>query len=204
MRATEGLAFEPDSHTYRYHGRVVPSVTQVLESWSTMRNLPPELLAIAGRRGHLVHEATELDDHDDLNEAWAESVGVLGHVRGWRRFRREHEFEPVAIEYRVYSSEHRFAGTLDRFGPMRWPGARNRASLDALIDIKSGVSDPTHCMQTAGYAGPIGHRGPRGCVYLHPDGTYDLQPHAVGTGDWIDFLACLRHYRWKERHGYRI
>lgn len=194
------LSFDESTHTYRYQGVVVVSVTKVLDGWSNMDRLPADVLYAAGRRGSLVHEATELDDEGDLNEAWADEVGVMGYVTAWRRFRREHEFEPTLIEAPVFHAVNRYAGRLDRFGVMLWPYKRTRRREETLIDIKSGAGNPTHPLQTAAYGAAMGHRGRRLCVYLNEDGYYIATEHANLYADLADWLSCLRHFRWRQRN----
>jgi hypothetical protein len=196
-----GLEFEPEEHVYKFDGVVVPSVTGIIELWSEVAKLPAEILIPAGIRGSRVHLATELDDEGDLNEEWAEEVGMMGYVLGWRKFKRDHGLVTEAREQRIYHPLHRYAGTLDVLGKMLWPVGRIRRECRTLLDIKSGVKDPTHAMQTAGYSAPIGHRGKRGCVYLTEDGKYELEEHPSNNHDWADFLACKRQYDFNKKHG---
>jgi len=200
------LTFDEPSHTYRWDGTVVPSVTQILAGWSPIAHLAPEILEAGRVRGTIVHQLTEYADEDDVDEAWCAENGYLGYVKAWLKFRLEHEFEPLLTEERVYHPLHRYAGTLDRLGRMRQVVGRQLRRVDnALVDIKSGVKDPTHLMQTAAYAAAVDpkrhHLIPRFCVYLRADGTYGLDEATNHAGDWSDFLACARHHHWRQRNG---
>ena len=200
--AVDRIEFRADDHTYWLDGRRVYSVTQILEHWSGMQDVPDEILIPAAQRGTNVHEATHLDDLDDLNEEWAASIGVLGYVMAWRKFRRERKFTPSLREHRVYHVAHNYAGTLDAAGSMEILVGRKHRQIDGvLVDIKSGVQDPVAKMQTAAYAAPLGRTiKHRGCAYLHADGTYDWVEHPNHHEDWADFLACRRHFAWKHRN----
>lgn len=196
--APPDLVFHPASHTYVWAGAIVPSVTQVLACWSTIAQLPAHILEPAAERGVMVHEATTLYDEGDLNAEWAEAAGIAGYVLAWHRFRTAFRFEPRYTEKLVLCPKLRYAGTFDNYGEAH----SGSAWYPLLLDKKSGDSDPTHPLQLAAYANAAGelHSCRRATVYLHDDGKFDYEEHR-SPEHWIDFLACLRHYRWKERYG---
>ena len=84
----------------------------------------------------------------------------------------------------------------------------------ALIDLKAGKSYPVeHSLQIAGYAHADGiavfgedenlsHLRPLppidwgGCLYVHEDGTYDLDRYPIGEETFAVFCNLLAAYQW--------
>lgn len=195
----EPLVFDVDTHTYWCGGVRVPGVTNVLEPYYDWTGVDPVALAIAADRGSMVHEATALDDHLDLDEDSLDER-LVGYVHAWRRFREESGFRPLVVEHKVFHRAHWFAGTLDRVGvfrnnPTRW-----------LIDIKTGVPQPATSLQTAAYALALASQSPefsadlRGAAYLRGDGTYRLVRYDDPC-DATDWLAALRIHNWRNANG---
>jgi hypothetical protein len=190
---TQPLTFDAESHTYRYAGAIIPSVTQILEAEgiSDFSMVPSEALRIAQERGTAVHQATEYLDQDRLD--W-ESVdpSLLGYLEAWERFKDDCEVTILEIETRVYS-ELGYAGTLDRIVEL---GARK-----VLIDIKSGAPTRAAKIQTAAYqfAHPDRDRiDYRAAVQLSADGKYKLHPyHGDLIWDFSVFSAALTLYQFK-------
>lgn len=50
--------YNPEWHTYRYNGEIIPSVTQLLDD-GEYKNIPEEVLEYAQNRGTLVHKEIE-------------------------------------------------------------------------------------------------------------------------------------------------
>ena len=196
------LTFDEPTHTYRWDGKIVPSVTQVLSAWSTIAKLPQEILAPAAERGQIVHTLTQHDDEGDLDEDWAVEHGYMGYVVAWRLFRSKYLFMPISREQRIYHHELGYAGTYDAVGEAEMQVGRKIRKVRALFDIKSGSSDPVHTMQTIAYArATIDNSLVRGCVYLRANGDFAFEQHPNDQEDWADWLACLRHYHWRQRNG---
>lgn len=187
------LTFEAAGHVYRYDGRIVPSVTQILEVVDECWRVPVDVLERAGRLGTAVHLACELDDLDDLDETSVDPV-IAPYLAAWRRFRSETGFAPDLIEHRVHHRSMGYAGTLDRVGTL--------FERRSLIDIKSGEEWPSHGPQTAAYKEALATEGEkvsdRYAVYLRDDGTYRLRK-CEDKSDWAVFLACLTIRKYKER-----
>lgn len=187
-----GLTFDPETHTYRWHGEIVPSVTQILaaEGLIDSRHHTPE----AALRGQYVAQATWLDDQGQLDYA-ALDDRLRGYVDAWRKFRVESRFEMLAGEERVVSPFGTYAGTLDRRGTMT-PGKGMW-----LLDGKTGAPCPWHPIQTAAYSAAKGADliSQRGAVYLHDDGTYKLVLHN-NYRDYDVWNAALTLYLWKRKN----
>ncbi len=189
------ITLDERTHVYTAaDGRVVPSVTQILTDaglidtqWFTEQ---------ATIRGTYIHEATALDDADDLDCDTLDD-SLAGYVAGWRAFLYETGAEILSIEERVCSPTFTYAGTLDR--RVMFQGA------EWVVDIKSGGPLRWHALQTAAYAalveaGPrhLSQPGPlkRATVHLKANGRYSFTPHADRT-DFDIFSATVALYHWK-------
>lgn len=189
------LQFDAATHTYRCGGKVVPSVTQVLEAEgiSDFSMVPADVLAVAQARGNAVHLATQYLDEDRLDWSTVDE-SIAGYLAGWEKFKAECSVDILEVERRVYSSLG-YAGTLDR--GIRLNGVR------ALLDIKTGNPTRAAAIQTAAYhfAHPDKEAIPlRAAVQLNADGTYKLHPYSADSmHDLNIFIAALTLYDYKRR-----
>ena len=195
------LSFDPAVHEYRANGRLVPSVTQILEAVGLIdySYLPWPTRQMALDRGRAVHEAIALDLAGDLDEESADEIGILGCVRAARAARAALGIvTPDAVEERVYHPTLDYAGTLDL-----------RAG-NIVIDWKTNHAEYWVRFQLAAYAACLaaskgsathwdGALVRRICVELHEDATYRILeiPTDSWLDDWETFVAALRI--WKER-----
>lgn len=191
-----GLEFDEASHEYRFGGRVVPSVTQVLETVgiSDFSMVPEPVLDAAQKRGTAVHKACWYDDQDDLDESSVDP-SILGYLNGWRKFRAETGFTAEQIEQRIYCPTNVYAGTPDRVGEMNVLGR-------VLVDIKTGGESPSWPIQLAAYMKAlVGHGSPfhRLVVQVTSGGTY--KTHAYRVSDyprhWNVFAGALTVYKFR-------
>lgn len=186
------ITLDERTHVYTTaDGRVVPSVTQILTDaglidthWFTKQ---------ATIRGTYIHEATALDDADDLNCDTLDD-SLAGCVAGWRAFLSETGAEILSIEERLCSPTLTYAGTLDRrimFQGFEW-----------VVDLKSGGPLRWHALQTAAYASLCipcvtrCHMPKRATVHLKANGRYSFTPHTDRT-DFDIFGATVALYHWK-------
>ena len=138
--------FRESDHTYHYRGRRIPSVTELLKPVTGYRG---DGAAMA--LGTAVHDATALDDYDDLDEDSVQPE-VWPYLEAWRSFRRQHLVGPVfdGIEEMVHHPRLGYAGTLDRRGEVQWPRDGHKPSI---LDIKTGSgSYPWYPLQLYAYA----------------------------------------------------
>lgn len=186
------LEFDKPTHTYRWNGQIVPSVTQVLAQLSDFSMVRPDVLERKRQIGQWVHKAIELDLADDLDE---ESIGDdwRGYFNGWRKFRAESGFVASASEQQVYSEKYRFAGTLDLAGELPKAGT-------AIIDAKcTTMIYPTVGPQVAAYSEAAGcPKAKRFALQLSPDGKYELHP-LTDRGNFGVFLAALTLHNWRKQ-----
>jgi hypothetical protein len=197
-----GLTFDEASHTYRYQGQVVPSVTQVLQPVMDLSHVPPEVLASAAAFGVAVHKACELDDLDQLDEESLDDA-LAPYLSAWRKFCRDYDVEWQGIEERVYHTQLRYAGTLDRRGLVRVDPRRDYRT-PAIVDIKSGtVLYPAVGPQLAAYHRALNEASvttKRLAVQLKPDATYVAKWHDDPT-DFALFCSLLTLRNWCAKHG---
>lgn len=188
------LSFDPSAHRYTLDGRVLPSVTQILEPYEDWSGINPEVLAAAMERGTRVHAAAELmldgfiGPHDSGDD-------IAPYLVQFDRFLAESGFVPELSEARVYSTKLGYAGTLDLYGMF---GKRTCT----LVDIKTGSVPRTAGPQTAAYARALketkGYSTKfRYALLLRPEG-YKLVPLADPNDDQV-FLAAITMHNWSNK-----
>jgi len=190
------LAFDEATHTYRWGGRVVPSVTQVLADLKDWSAIPRDRLARAQKEGVAIHKMVE----------WhLKGVLDVDTLPGWMRqrhaallkFQDEHRLTVRSQECPLYNSKYRYAGTYDIDGDLD--------GSPALIDIKRSLyGGRITGLQLAGYHGlltpnlgfaDMSRR--RFALQLKDDGNYSLVEFS-NTSDWGVFLACLTRHHFME------
>lgn len=172
-------------------------VTRILEAagLSDPSTIDPWYLS----RGSAIHEATALDDIDDLDEE-AMDPAIANQVFSWRAFRVQAGLRIIHGEFEVVHPEMKYVGHLDRVVVFRGRHA------PVLLDIKNGAPAAWHGAQTAAYALAWAHQmrcltPERGAVYLQKDGSAARWvPHTDRT-DFDTWKAALTIAHWKERHG---
>lgn len=194
------ITFEPDSHTYRdEHGRVLPSVTQVLAplSANAYRGVSQEVMERAAEIGTAVHKMIELDVQGVLDES-SLHPSIEQYLPAWRRFLLESGFEVLGSEMRVASRRYGFAGTLDLYGLLH--------GKHSLIDAKRVAQvQRTTGPQTAGYeialreetGLPSTTRVDRYALQLVDD-KFRLIP-LTDPADQRVFLAALTLHNWSAK-----
>ncbi|MCA3187664.1 MULTISPECIES: PD-(D/E)XK nuclease family protein [unclassified Cupriavidus] len=189
------LLFDEASHTYRFDGAIIPSVTQILSPLNDLSMIPVATLEYKRQLGTAVHKATELYDLGELDEDSVAPV-VRPYLDAWIRLRAELPFEILGMEERVYHPVHRYAGTYDRLVIL--DGKRS------VFDLKTGAMYPSYGPQTAAYKNAVekatGKRiEGRYAIELRDDATYRLH-EMTDPEDWQVFLGCLALHRFKNKH----
>ncbi|MGO9138466.1 MAG: hypothetical protein ACLP9S_10885 [Syntrophales bacterium] len=185
------LKFNSETHLYTWNGSPVPSVTQVIGTWTkiavgtreyyyspyTGDIVEPDIMEKASDWGIAVHQVVAIVlSGDDIYETEAppEHMEVRNEVRKWQDIYKP---EIVSIEQPCYSAGCRYAGTPDivcRIGVS-----------EGIVDIKTGRSE-TVGIQTAAYCQMVygGYvrrwlmkiytpRGPMcGCIIVEIRGLY--------------------------------
>jgi hypothetical protein len=186
----DGLTFEAETHTYRFRGQVVPSVTQALEPLQMLDGVSREALDYARDRGSKVHLACHLYNMDTLDEA-ALDPALTPYLRGWQDFLTDTGFEITSSEVPIYNRGLGYAGTPDVTG--------NYAGTTWVIDIKSGEVPSTVGAQLAAYQHALAKRPRRRlCVQLLPDGRYKMFEQK-DMGDMSLFISALNIHNFRAR-----
>jgi hypothetical protein len=193
------LTFEPEGHVYRWSGRVVPSVTQVLARCHDFGFISREMLEAAQDRGTYVHALCELDDMGDLDEDAERDGEFFGYLLGWRKFVADYRPNWAVIEQPFFSEGMDIAGTPDRAGVLETLGTDTW-----VIDIKSSVAKHrVWGMQLAAYRRMIAekmglrwHLARRASVRLTPDGLYKFDEYP-DKRDLPAFLGLVQYLDWE-------
>ena len=190
------LTFDELKHEYRHGGKVVSSVTQILQHAGLIDLSMVKEGVLEYRRvlGTAVHRATELYDQEDLDVDSLDSR-IRPYLDAWIKFKADTNIVIKENELRLFHPTYRFAGTLDRVGML----GKDRV----LIDLKTGLMYPSYGPQTAAYKSAYEHQTKkkiqkRYTVQLKDDGNYRLEP-MTNNDDWSVFLACLTLKNFKEK-----
>lgn len=190
----QDIQFEEESHTYSHNGVKIPGVTSVLDRWSGLEHVNPQILAEAALFGTHVHDACDLYnrgelDEDDLND---NSHHVWEYFRGWVKFLEDTGAVVVESELKVHHPTLGYAGTLDNIV--------NLKKTNRIVDIKTGTALPKSVgpqveAYNQAYKAMTGNRlMKRYCCHLKP---YDYTLHALtNPRDWDIFKAALTMHRW--------
>jgi hypothetical protein len=194
------LTFDKATHTYRWNGEIVPSVTTIMGKLRDFARIPDDVLAHASDRGTDTHDACHLDDDGVLDESTV-SAEVQPYLDAWRLFRQREKPLWTVSEEPLYSTVARYASTTDRFGFV-FEG-------EATVEIKTTVAlHPCFGVQLAGYERLLKDAGKatpetklrRYAVQLKRDGKYVVKEYA-DQFDHVAFASCLSIYNWRAKHG---
>lgn len=197
------LVLDEATHVYRYNGVIVPGVTGLLGLLHSFANVPPEVLEIAKERGTDVHDMTQMEDEDDLDEPRlkAECPGIWSYLPSYRRFKRDCTPKWRAIEEPIFHRTLRYATTPDRLGEFTYQAKR---VTDAVLELKTSADEhPVWGMQTMAQAQAAGRpTARRFSLQLFPEGSpkpYRLREW-TDPDDWPAFVSLLTLRTWKERN----
>lgn len=194
------LTFDEPTHTYRWQGRVVPSVTQVLDSClNSFAFVAENLLEAARDRGTYVHQLCELSDLGELDDDAERDGEHWKRLLAWRKFCSDYGANWSAIETRGYSARFGYAGTVDRRGKLE----RHTGTRQWIIDIKSSASkSKSWGMQLAAYRQIATEEdvmswalARRGTVQLLENGNYVFEEF-TNPKDWDAFASILTILDW--------
>ena len=137
--------FDAETHTYRVAGRVLPSVTRILNE-VIPRQFHPGAFYLG--RGSALHAAISLYASGRLD---FESVDprYLPRLEAFQKFERETGYRVTCSEMQMASLRLGVAGTADAI--LENPNERRPQLQIALTDFKSSL-EPTVVLQIAGYS----------------------------------------------------
>lgn len=110
MEEIEKIIFDKEKHEYRIDGRVLPSVTQILEATlfdKKYDGIDEETLNKAAEYGSLVHKEVE----DYIKNS---SIGFTEEIANFIKIKQENNLNHLLSETMVYDSN--MAGTIDLMG----------------------------------------------------------------------------------------
>ncbi len=180
------IEFKEDTHQYFIEGVEYPSVTTIIKDLNLIDTT--WFKSEHATRGNHIHTICEFIDDGDLDY---ESVddSYLGHIDAYKKFLVECNPTIESTEEIVCNTSYKYAGKLDRRGQL--------FNKDAIWDIKSGASHPTHGMQIAAYADTFGKRFKRYGLYLSKDGDYKLKEYS-DRNDIKMFKGACALWWWKK------
>ena len=195
------IQFDPEPHVYTVGGKVIPSVTQILEDTGIVdySTLPPSIRDSALERGEQVHKAIALYFQGDLDES-SVAENYQGYFQAALTFCSDVDMktEPSGLEKRGYVESPEYCGTLDLEGSLLVPRVGRR---NTLVDWKTGGAEPWVRLQTAAYAKFFEHPATRYrvCVELHANGSYRSywMPPPSFPDDWRRWEAAAMTYYTK-------
>ena len=105
------LRFESDTHTYYFHDKLIPSVSEIMRPLSKANydSIPPHILENARVRGVKVHEAIEVYEALGI-EPDEEEIKL--YFDSYMQVKAKNQFEVVKSE--IMLTNGHFAGTLDQ------------------------------------------------------------------------------------------
>lgn len=188
--------FEKEGHKYTLDGDVLSHITAVIAAVQPVTFFTEE----SRDRGTAVHACVEsiVKGDGNLEDLVHAEPDAVGYIKALERFFSEKKLKVKLCEFPLYHSRYLYAGTLDLYGTID-----GRKEPD-VIDVKSGVSHPSHGLQTAAQAELLfnnKYKKPRRrfSLLLQPDGQYKLVQHKEHT-DFSVFLSLLNIHRWKKSH----
>ena len=151
------LRFIPETHTYLWNDKVVPSCTQVLREWIKVNfgwgyyvhtgsgvTVDVATFEAAQDFGSAVHEAAKYILTTGLD--WdALDPSLVPPLKEFMRWVDDYKVKPSYVEQPMYSEKYGVAGTPDLIGRVQ-----GFSQLD-ITDIKTGVINKMTGPQTGGY-----------------------------------------------------
>lgn len=184
MTRTSEWQFDRERHEYTYRGTKAPGVSEILiaDGQIDTTYLTPE----SRERGTLVHGLTVAYDERRLRIVPRELDGYLTAYHNFCETVR-----PIyeATEQPRFHHVLMFGGCPDRV-------CRRLVNGPGVLEIKTGAIQAWHGVQLAGYQ-LLHPAGERWCLYLKPNGKYDLRFQRRAE-DYADFHRARLAW-WKRQ-----
>lgn len=193
------LSFEEATHSYRWDGAPVRSVTQVIGEF--MPPVPQSLKGIydaAGDFGQALHKTVELRDTGKLATF---SPELTPWLESWDKFRKAFpnlkDLPVPKIEFRVYSPTYNVAGTIDR---ILLDIVKQRL---VVVDMKTGHHSKSWEVQVAAYAQILKEvlgldYTPETLTVRLLEDRFELAPKTIQEIEAIRFWSMLNLYEWRK------
>lgn len=195
------LTFDPATHTYRWQGTPVDSVTQLLKlgGWTkSYEGVPQRIMDAAADRGTSVHDlCCRLNRGEDIEALLTRKV--VNHIAAFSRFKAASEYVSIASEVRLAHPVYRYAGTGDDIGWFQ--------SERSMLDYKSDYAmHPSVWIQLLLYREAWNYWHPTEKVeatyalVLRKNATYDLRRNPHDADGWPFAVSALWRARWERLH----
>lgn len=185
------LQFDEATHTYRLGGKVLPSVTQVLDCLVDWRHVDRAVLDAAAEFGSHVHQAVDLWNRGVLDEP-ALDPALRPWLESWKRFLVDTGATVIESEARLACRMPEYAGTADAIVRL--------GKTICLIDIKTGAVPRTVGPQLAAYMHAWNEAHPdltvRRRFALAVNGSGYALSECKNPADWSVFLSALNVWRF--------
>ncbi len=191
----KGLTFESSTHTYRFDGLVLPSVTTIMQPLSEAEygGISDTTLNKAAERGSAVHNAIENWIKYQIDDI---SPEYQGYYNGFKEWWTKNNPQIVGSEIRFYHLLMKYAGTGDL---LCYIGDELN-----LIDYKTtyALKDMLCKVQLEAYSQILSSHGiyvqKKRILLLKTDGTYDVAEYPIKDAEaWRVFgsLKCVYDYK---------
>lgn len=199
------LSFCPEKHEYRWNGKFIPSVTQIIGEWIKVTDyvnvydgtiIPFDVFGQARDFGRAIHKACGLIVAGTLD--WNSlDPSLVFPLKRFEQWLNDFNVEIISSEKMMYSEKDELAGTADII-------CKIQKTL-SIVEIKTGLINNFVGAQTAGYErlyrAEEKYRGiiKRYELILQKDGSqYKLTP-LINNHD-ISFLLA-KIYEWRYLYG---
>lgn len=187
----DNLEFEEESHVYKLNGRVIPSVTTIMEVMTKQKydTVNEDIMEQARKKGTAVHFAIELYNKTGY-------IGIedcyKGYLDAYQEWVKNHNINRLLIqsETQTYSKGLWYSGTIDLI-----------YNNQIIIDIKttSELDIKSCAVQLSAYQKALESQNKdisikdRYILWLKQDGTYKF----IKLEDKFNiFLSCLQIYNY--------
>jgi hypothetical protein len=200
--AAANFAFDPERHEYSRDGRVIRSVTQILNDVGLVcyDHIPKAILDHKAEIGIAAHQSCWFLDEQDLDWSTVHPQ-VEPYVRAWEKFRAETDFTPDAdgIEQRGIATIDGmdFGYQFDRKGVFQGRPMLVEIKCTAAVEMSWGPQLSAYEMALHAIEK---YRRSRMAVHLKPNGNYTLIPFNEPQ-DYQVFRWALGIVSWTRKKG---
>lgn len=192
------LLFREKDHVYILDGERLPCVSDLCRfiSRDIYKETPVWMMEAAAERGTAVHKATE---ELDKTKGVCVDDEYAPYVQAYAKFLQEHDVVWELSEHSLWHPQHRYAGTIDRYGTVD--------GLKTLVDLKTTyrVYKPLCTASLNLYRMLLEARGRAVerlmILHLKKDGTYSLVTISIDNAVPMALLTLDTALRKRRKRG---
>lgn len=192
------LLFREKDHVYILDGERLPCVSDLCRfiSRDIYKETPVWMMEAAAERGTAVHKATE---ELDKTKGVCVDDEYAPYVQAYAKFLHEHDVVWELSEHSLWHPQHRYAGTIDRYGTVD--------GLKTLVDLKTTyrVHKPLCTASLNLYRMLLEARGRAVerlmILHLKKDGTYSWVPISIDNAVPMALLTLDTALRKRRKRG---